>query len=67
MTDYLLSKGMTNQDMVEFLREASRYFLNRDTNGEDKAYWSNVYNSEKCNKIADYLEELKKGFRKHGT
>lgn len=45
---------------VEFLREAANYFANRPTNGEDRAYWANVYNSEKCIKAADEIEHLRK-------
>ena len=44
---------------VEFLREAANYFANRPTNGEDRAYWANVYNSEKCIRAADEIEGLK--------
>lgn len=44
---------------VEFLREAAKYFANRPTNGEDRAYWANVYNSEKCIKSADEIEQLR--------
>lgn len=40
---------------IEFLEEAARYFENRPTGGEDRAYWSNVYNSENCRKIAAML------------
>lgn len=45
---------------IEFLREAARYFLNRDTGGEDKAHWANVYNAENCNRIADKLSAIRK-------
>jgi hypothetical protein len=45
------------QWMVEFLEKTSRYFANRPTGGEDRAYWANVYNSDNCQKIADYLKE----------
>ena len=40
---------------VDFLLEAARYFENRPTGGEDRAYWSNVYNAENCRKIANVL------------
>jgi chromosome segregation ATPase len=39
-----------------FLREAAKYFEKRDTNGEDRAYWANVYNAKNCRDIADVLE-----------
>lgn len=48
---------------VEFLREAANYFANRPTNGEDRAYWANVYNSEKCIKAADEIEHLREVLR----
>jgi hypothetical protein len=46
-------------DLVEqaaFLREAASYFEKRDTHGEDKAHWSNVFNAKNCREIADALE-----------
>ena len=48
---------MNKKQAVEFLEEASNYFKNRVTNGEDKAYWANVYNSESCKKVIDILVE----------
>jgi hypothetical protein len=47
----------TPKGLVIFLREAARYFANRDTGGEDKAYWANVYNSENCDAAADLIEK----------
>jgi hypothetical protein len=44
---------------IAFLEEAAKYFSNRDTNGEDRAYWANVYNADNCLKIAKYLRESK--------
>lgn len=44
----------------EFLEEAAQYFEKRDTGGEDKSYWSNVYNAENCRKIADIIERQSK-------
>jgi hypothetical protein len=46
--------------MQIFLRRAATYFENRPTDGEDRAYWSNVYNAENCRKIADEIERLRK-------
>lgn len=46
------------EDEVKWLREAARYFSSRDTGGEDRAHWANVYNAENANKIADRLAEL---------
>lgn len=40
---------------ILFLEEAARYFTNRPTKGEDRAYWANVYNAENCLKIRDLL------------
>lgn len=51
---------MTAKEAIDFLNEASRYFLNRPTNGEDKAHWSNVYNSENCKKVADYIKSTQR-------
>ena len=40
-----------------FLREAARYFRSRPTGGEDRAHWSNVYNANNCERIANRLEQ----------
>ena len=52
---------LSPEDMIKFLREASEYFKNRSTGGEDRAYWSNVMNSSKCSSIADWIETTIKG------
>lgn len=44
-----------NMEMVAFLKEASEYFSKRDTGGEDRAFWANVYNAENCLKAAEAL------------
>ena len=44
--------------MHKFLHNAAIYFESRPTNGEDTAYWANVYNAEKCIKIADEITRL---------
>ena len=49
----------TPQVGIEFLEEAAKYFANRPDGGEDRAYWSNVNNSEHCTKIAEFLKTLK--------
>lgn len=49
--------------MQIFLRRAATYFENRPTDGEDRAYWSNVYNAENCRKIADDIERLCEALR----
>jgi hypothetical protein len=41
---------------IKFLRDAAEYFERRDTNGEDKAHWSNVYNAKNCRDIAAMLD-----------
>lgn len=43
---------------VAFLTEAAIYFENRDTVGEDRAHWANVYNAENCRKAAASLASL---------
>lgn len=45
-------------DEIAWLREAARYFSARDTQGEDRAHWANVYNAENARKLADRLAEL---------
>ena len=46
------------ESAVQFLTESARYFENRPINGEDRAYWANVFNAENCLVIADMLKEL---------
>ena len=47
-------------DSIKFLTLAASYFETRPTNGEDKAYWANVYNAEHCRKVIEELLALKK-------
>ena len=49
--------------MQKFLHNAAKYFENRPTDGEDRAYWANTYNAEKCRKIADEIEKLRAALR----
>ena len=49
---------MTAFEAISWLEAASRYFEKRDTKGEDRAHWSNVYNAENCLKIAELIKEL---------
>ena len=50
----------TPQGAIIFLKEAAKYFRNRPTDGEDRAYWANEYNAEQCEKIVEYLEATEK-------
>jgi hypothetical protein len=43
---------------VAFMNEAARYFGNRDTGGEDSAFWSNVTNQKNCEGIAALISSL---------
>jgi hypothetical protein len=52
--------GKAVEKDVAFLREAARYFAGRPTDGEDRAHWSNVANSENCERIADRLSAWRK-------
>jgi|GEM_PF-1018687 len=54
----LVSKAQSFDAEVAWLHEAARYFSARDTKGEDRAHWANVYNAENANKLADRLAEL---------
>lgn len=49
---------MDKPSAINFLREAAEYFERRDTGGEDKAHWANVYNAKNCREIAAMLEAL---------
>ena len=52
---------MNTDEAIAFLKEASRYFSTRPTNGEDGAHWSNVYNAENCDKIASLIDSQRAG------
>jgi len=47
---------MNRDAAIKFLCDAAEYFDRRDTGGEDKAHWSNVYNAKNCRDIAAMLE-----------
>lgn len=49
-------KVKDSKGAIEFLEEAARYFEKRPTHGEDKAYWSNVYNAENCLEIVNLIK-----------
>lgn len=49
-------EGISNTDLAAFLRGAATYFKNRNTGGEDMAFWANVANAEKCEIAAERLE-----------
>lgn len=44
--------------LVKFQQESAAYFEARDTGGEDRAHWANVFNAENCRKTADTIEAL---------
>ena len=59
MTDRLADEQIAEiEARPDFLMKAARYFRNRPTNGEDLAHWSNVYNSENCEKTATDIRAL---------
>lgn len=43
---------------IQYLKDAAAYFVNRDTKGEDAAFWANVQNAENCRRIARLIEAL---------
>ena len=45
---------------VQYLKDAASYFANRDTNGEDSAFWANIQNAENCRRIARLIEAQEK-------
>jgi hypothetical protein len=49
---------MTPSEAIKFLEDAAKYFEKRDTSGEDKAHWANVYNAENCRKVAELIKDL---------
>ena len=48
---------LTETQAIEFMLKCASYFENRPTGGEDKAYWANVFNAEKCRIVSQMLEE----------
>lgn len=42
---------MNNSTINKWLDDLAGYFERRDTHGEDKAFWANVYNAESVRKI----------------
>ena len=42
---------MDNNTAAKWLDDLALYFERRDTRGEDKAFWANVYNAESARKI----------------
>lgn len=48
---------ITKEAAIEFLEKAASYFESRSTGGEDRAYWSNVYNARNCRLIAALLRK----------
>ena len=41
--------------LIEWLDECARYFENRDTKGEDMAFWANVINAQNVRDIKERL------------
>lgn len=55
-------------DIVDWCREAARYFRKRPTGGEDSAHWANVANAESAERAAAEIERLRdalKGLLEH--
>ncbi len=53
----MFPKLKTKENAIIFLEKASEYFANRPTHGEDKAYWANVMNSDRCKEIIEMLKD----------
>lgn len=49
---------MNKEEAIEFLEQTAIYFENRETKGEDLAFWSNVYNSKNIREIANLIKKL---------
>jgi hypothetical protein len=48
--------AITIEQAIAWLDECARYFGKRDTGGEDRAFWSNIYNAENAKAIRDLLQ-----------
>lgn len=55
----LIMTDITPREAITWLEKASRYFeqeaVTEALSGEDRAYWSNVYNAENARKIAEMI------------
>jgi hypothetical protein len=58
MTDKPDTSTEAVERLAKFQDNATIYFVNRPTGGEDRAHWSNVANSETCEKTANTLRKL---------
>ncbi len=47
---------MEKHQASKFLRDAASHFERRDTHGEDRAHWANVYNANNCIAAADLID-----------
>jgi hypothetical protein len=52
---------MSPQAAISYLKDAANYFKNRDTKGEDSAFWANIQNAENCRRIARLIKALSPG------
>jgi hypothetical protein len=48
-------RDITNDELAQFLRDAAAYFRRRDTGGEDRSFWANSANAERCEIAAERL------------
>lgn len=53
-----LVKLIEPEKATAFLEEAARYFSKLPHNGEDRAYWANVYNADNCRRISALVSSL---------
>lgn len=49
---------ISEEAAIDFLTASARYFAQRDTKGEDHAFWANVQNAENCRRIVRLIEAL---------
>ena len=49
---------MKRKQMLAWLDECAAYYEKRDTGGEDKAHWANVYNAKNARAIRDYIASM---------
>lgn len=54
----MFPKSTTPEKAIEFLQGAEKYFKKKPTNGEDRAYWSNVSNANNCKNIAELIKSM---------
>ena len=58
LRNFIMDDLISPAAAITYLKDAAAYFVNRDTKGEDSAFWANVQNAENCRRIARLIEAM---------